>query len=73
MSAFKNIASGVGTVVTLMGIYKAQKIVAHQMKEQGYSTDSIASGRVAAVFVTSILIGGMVDKVINFAFDLRRF
>lgn len=68
MSNFRRIASGMGTVVTIIGMYKAQGVVARHMKENNHSSDSILSGRIATIFVMSIVIGSVVDKVINHAF-----
>lgn len=69
VSSLKSIASGVGVVVTILGIYKAQDVAVRHMKEHDYSSDDILSGRTATVFVMSIIIGGVIDSVVKISFD----
>jgi len=68
MSNFRRIASGMGIVVTIIGLYKAQGVVVQYMKENEFSSEDINSGRVATIFVMSIIIGGFIDKTISYAF-----
>ncbi|KEY59862.1 hypothetical protein [Serratia sp. DD3] len=71
MSVFRHLATATGIIATLFSVYQAQGAMAEQMRKDACSPWAVRVGRIGALFVTSLLMGGLVDALIQRVFPQR--
>lgn len=69
MSIFKLISVGSGLLLTTAAVYTAQDKIAKACEEDEELKSIKTEGRVLASFVTSVIVGGVVNKLINRVFN----
>ncbi|OCG58809.1 hypothetical protein A9G41_10340 [Gilliamella sp. Nev5-1] len=69
MPIFKLISVGTGLLLTTVAIYKAQDKIAEECEKDEDLKSIKTESRVLAGFITSIVIGGGINKVINRTFN----
>ncbi|CAI2078276.1 Uncharacterised protein [Serratia fonticola] len=69
MSLFRHIATATGIIGTLFTAYQAQKAATDTMKANAFSSGNIRAGRVGALFITTLVIGGLADALIKRTFS----
>lgn len=69
MSLFRHLATETGIIGTLFVAYQAQQTAADTMKANAFSSGNIRAGRVGALFITTLFIGGLADTLIKRIFS----
>ncbi|VXC72038.1 conserved hypothetical protein [Enterobacterales bacterium 8AC] len=71
MSVFRHLATATGIITTLLTVYQVQRAMAEQMRKDACSPQAVWVGRTGALFVTTLLIGGVTDALIQRVFAQR--
>lgn len=69
MSIFKTISVGTGIALTIATVYGAQNAVADELNQNEDAKSVKTGARIATCFATSIVVGGIVNKIIHSVFD----
>lgn len=69
MSVFRLISVGTGLILTAAAVYAAQDKTAEACEQDEDLKSMKTEGRVLAGFATSVVVGGVINKIINSIFD----
>lgn len=68
MPIFRIISLSTGVVLTAAAVYAAQKETKQQCHQDNASTGATLGARIAVSFLTSVIVGGSVNKIVNTVF-----
>jgi hypothetical protein len=71
MSLFRHLATTTGVITVLFAAYQTQRAISEQLHDNGRSPRAVLAGRTGALFVTTLLMGGGAEALIQRVFSQR--